>query len=136
MSWRQSLIKLADLDVEMLRKRLVEIAEREAVIALVLDALDEEAAAETARAATDAEAGWYLVGFRLGWTQRRAKAQGDLKACRMEAQGARDALGHAFETQKKYERLAETARVAAVKETARRDGLALDELALRRTATW
>ena len=136
MSWMQSLIKLADLEIETLQKRLKEIADRRAVIELVLASLDEEARAESAQAAANAEAGFYLIGFREGWKQRRAKAQADLNVCWMEEQGARDALSHAFEEQKKYETVAETARRAAVKEASRRDGLVLDELAMRRTGTY
>ncbi len=135
MSWMQSLIKLANLEVERLQKRLKDIADRRVAIELVLASLDEEAEAETARAVLDAQAGWYLVGFREGLKQRRTKAEADLKACRMEELGARDALSTAFEQQKKYEMLAETARLAASKAEARREGMALDELALRRTGT-
>jgi flagellar FliJ protein len=49
----------------------------------------------------------------------------------MEEQGARDALIHAFEELKKVEHVAETARVAASKEAARRETAALDEMAQR-----
>ena len=135
MSWMSSLIKLADLEVETLQKRLREIADRRAALDMVLASLQAEARAEAAHAANDAEAGWYLVGFREALKQRRTKIQADLKACAMEEQGARDALGRAFEGQKKYEMLAETARVAAVRQAARLETAALDELALRRTGT-
>ena len=133
MSWMESLIKLADLEVETLQKRLKDIADRRAALELVLTCLDDEAQAETARAGLDAQAGWYLIGFREGWKQRRIKAESELKACQMEERGARDALSAAFEQQKKYEMLAETARLKASKDASRREGLALDELALRRT---
>ena len=50
----------------------------------------------------------------------------------MEEQGARDALSEAFEALKKYEQVAESARLAQVKEALRRETAALDELGLRK----
>ena len=136
MSWRESLIKLADLEVETLQKRLKEIAERRAAIELMLASLDREGRQESMRAKQDAEAGWYLIGFREGLKARKSKIDADLNACRLEEQGARDALATAFENQKKYGMVAEMARVAAAKDSNRRENAALDELALRRTGTW
>lgn len=134
MKWMQSLTKLADLEVETLQKRLREIADRRAVIEQGLQNLDAEGRQESAHAARDAQAGWYMAGYREGLKQRRAKAQAELNVCAMEEQGARDALARAFEEQKKYERLAENARVAANQLAAKRESAVLDELALRRTA--
>ncbi len=134
-NWLASLIKLADLEVETLQKRLRDIADRRAAIELVLESLAMEGREETQRATLDASAGWYLVGFREGLKARRAKAEADLKVCAMEEAGARDALSRAFEEQKKYEMLAETARVAARRKLAKLETAALDELALRRTGT-
>ena len=134
-NWMASLIKLADLEVEMLQKRLRDIADRRVAIELVLESLEMEGREETARATLDASAGWYLVGFREGLKARRARAEADLKVCALEEAGARDALSRAFEEQKKYERLAENARVAAARTVARLETAALDEMALRRTGT-
>ena len=136
MSWMESLIKLADLEVETLQKRLKEIAERRAAIELMLVSLDREGRQESTRAKQDAQAGWYLIGFREGLKARRAKLDADLNACGLEEQGARDALATAFENQKKYETLAQTARTTALRAAARRESAALDEIALRRTGTW
>ena len=134
-NWMASLIKLADLEVEQLQKRLRDIADRRSAIELVLESLAVEGREETQRAALDAAAGWYLVGFREGLKARRARAEADLNACAMEEAGARDALSQAFEEQKKYEMLAENARVVTMRKTARLETAALDELALRRTGT-
>ena len=134
-NWMASLIKLADLEVETLQKRLRDIADRRCAIELVLESLTMEGREETARATIDASAGWYLVGFREGLKARRAKAEADLKACAMEEAGARDALSTAFEARKKYETLAETARLATLRNVAKLETAALDELALRRTGT-
>ena len=132
MSWAQSLIRLSTYEVEELQKRVREVEDRRAATRLRLVALDREAAEEETRAAQDAEAGWYLIGFKEGWRARRSKVLSDLLALDLEAQGARDALAEAFETQKKYEHVAEAARVQAAREAGRREGAQLDELALRR----
>jgi flagellar biosynthesis chaperone FliJ len=68
--------------------------------------------------------------------QRRAKLAADLRGIAQEEQGARDALAFAFEEQKKYEKLAENARVAAAQILAKRETAELDELALRRAGSW
>jgi flagellar FliJ protein len=68
--------------------------------------------------------------------QRRAKLAADLRATAQEEQGARDALALAFEEQKKYEKLAENARLATAKTLAKRETAELDELALRRAGNW
>ncbi len=133
MKWMQSLTKLADLEVETLQKRLREIADRRSAIERQIAQLEAEGRQESVNATQDAEAGWYLAGYRQGAKLRRARFEVDLHACLMEEQGARDALGRAFEEQKKYERLAENARVAAVAVAAKREAAVLDELALRRS---
>jgi flagellar FliJ protein len=131
MKWAQSLIRITEFEVEGLQKRLREIADRRVAIELVIAALEAEAEAETRSARANAEAGWYLVGFREGWKIRRAKVEADLQACEMEEAGVRDALGEAFETQKKYEQVLEAALKAQAAEAARRENAALDEVALR-----
>ena len=135
-NWLGSLIRLADLEVETLQKRLRDIADRRCAIELVLQSLEMEGREESARATVDAAAGWYLVGFREEMKARRARAEADLKACALEEAGARDALTRAFEEQKKYEMLAETSRLTAARTTAKLEMAALDELALRRTGTY
>jgi len=134
MKWADSLIRIADYEIEALRKRIGEIVARRAACEMMLESLDREAAAETERARGDAEAGWYLVGFREGWKLRRESALAELAAVQTEEQGARDALTRAFEALKKVEHVAEQARVAAVKVEAARETATLDEMALRRAA--
>ena len=133
MAWMESLTRLADLEVETLQKRLKDIADRRAAIEMILQSLQAEGRQESHHAAQDAEAGWYLAGYREGLKLRQAKAQADLHVCAMEEQGARAALARAFEEQKKYERLAAEARKNAAAVAAKRETAVLDELALRRT---
>jgi len=131
MSWAQSLVKLSAYEVEILQKRLAEIAARQAAAAEVLQALKMEEALESAHAHGDAEAGWYLIGFRDGLKRRRSKVVAEQNALSAEAQGCRDALQEAFEAQKKYEQVLEGERLQRAKVSAQRDAQAMDAAALR-----
>lgn len=132
MSWTDSLIKLSGYNVEVLQKRLAEIVDRRAQAELRLLNLQAEGRSEAERARSDAEAGWYHLGFIEGLRARQGAIRAEIEACLAEEAGARDALGEAFEEQKKYEQVAEGARLTALRETARRETAALDELGLRR----
>jgi flagellar FliJ protein len=131
MGWQRSLVRLADHEVEELRKRLVEILDRKAQAELKLAMLHAEAEAERAHADTDAHAGLYRVGYMQGWGLRRDAAQAAIDEISAEEAGCRDALTSAFENLKKYEHVEESALDAAAKERARRDGQALDEMGQR-----
>ena len=135
MKWAQSLIRISTFEVETLQKRLAEIVDLRVQVEVKMSLIDAEAEAEALRARTDAEAGWYLAGFREGVKLRVASFQAALDALAQEEAGARDALAQAFEELKKYEQVAENAKTAAAKETARRETAALDELGLRRLAS-
>lgn len=132
MKWAASLIRIADYEIETLRKRVAEVQARRVACEMILESLDMEAAAETAQAINNAEAGWYLIGFRDGWKLRKARADSQLATVIIEEQGARDALTRAYEELKKVEHVAELARVAEVKEAGKRETAALDEMALRK----
>ncbi len=134
MSWAQSLIKLSTYEVEVLQKRLGEIADRRMQAEMKLVMLEAEAEAESDRARHDAEHGWYQLGFLEGLRTRRTMIQADIANIQAEEAGARDALALAFEEQKKYEQVAEGIRLARAKETARQETAALDELGLRKAA--
>jgi flagellar FliJ protein len=96
--------------------------------------LEAEGEAEAQNARANADAGWYHIGFLDGLRARRAALFDQLKALDLEEQGARDALNGAFEEQKKYEQVAEEIRLKQVRELARRDSAAMDEMGLRRAA--
>jgi flagellar FliJ protein len=134
MSWSKSLIKLATYEVEVLQKRLTEIVDRRAAAEARLQALETEGAMEAAFSADDAQAGFYRVGYLEGLKMRKAAVQTQIDLLLAEEQGARDALAEAFESQKKYEQVAENARVLEAKEQGRRDRAQLDELGLRKVA--
>src|SRR5690242_18032216 len=107
MAWRESLVRIAGYEVEQRRKLLAEIVERRTAAQMRLVILHAEAEAELARAAIDAEAGWYRLGYLQGWRARRDEVQDEIATIEAEEAGARDALAHAFEELKKYEQLQE-----------------------------
>ncbi len=131
MSWRQSLIRISHHEVETLQKRLAEIVERRSQSEVKLTLLEAEAEAETRGAAQSAEASRDLAEFLRGVKIRRGILQAALAAIVAEEAGARDALSQAFESLKKFEQVAEMARLADEKEAARRETQALDEMGMR-----
>lgn len=131
MSWSDSLIKLAEYEVENRQLRLAEIAKRRADAETRLAILVAEGEAEAKHAQRDAEAGWYMIGYAEGLKVRKAAVQAEIDALEAEERGARDALAEAFEEQKKYEQVSENLRLAAVKEAARRENAELDEVGMR-----
>ena len=132
MSWTQSLIKLSTYEVETLQKRLAEIADQRVAIEMRLGVLEAEGQAEQAAAAQDPQNGWRIVSYLEALKLRKAQVEAELRVVELEEQGARDALSQAFESQKKYEQIAEQAQTLALKEAGRRETAQLDELGLRR----
>jgi flagellar FliJ protein len=131
MSWQRSLVRIADHEVEELRKRLVEVLDRKAQAELRLVMLHAEAEAEQAHAAEDAEAGLYRIGYMEGWRLRCNALLVAITDIEAEEAGCRDALSTAFENLKKYEQVEASAHAVAAKEKARLDTIALDELGQR-----
>jgi flagellar export protein FliJ len=136
LSWAQSLIRISTYEVETLQKRLAEVSDRLAAARTIIAQLDVEAELESAAAndAGDIYAMLAHASYAKAWKARREQAMTSMALIERELEGARDALTAAFEEQKKYEHVAEMARVAAVKEAGRRESAALDELGLRRAA--
>lgn len=131
-SWSKSLIKLASYEVETLQKRLSEVVDRRVAAQQRLARLLTEAEAEMANAAVDDEAAMNLSAYLDGLRVRKAAIQAEIETILIEEAGARDALAEAFEVQKKYEQVAESARLLELKEAGRRETAALDELGLRK----
>ncbi|HLI66870.1 MAG TPA: flagellar export protein FliJ [Caulobacteraceae bacterium] len=134
MSWRESLIRISTYEIETLQRRLADVVERRSGAELRLVVLEAEAEAEILFADRDAEAGWYRAGFLAATRTRRAALQGEIAALEAEEAGARDALSEAFEALKKFEQVAENARLADVKAEARREAVVLDDLGARKRA--
>ncbi len=132
--WADSLIRISNHEVETLQKRLAEIVERRQAAEMRIATMDAEAEAEALQAQGDVEAGWYMIGFRQGSKIRRDQALLEVDQTLIEEGGARDALSMAFENLKKYEHVAEAAKVAKTKLAGKLETAALDELGLRRMA--
>jgi flagellar FliJ protein len=134
MSWAQSLIKLSTYEVETLQKRLAEIADQRTQVEMRLATLHAQGQAEQALAAQDPQNGWRIVSYMDALRVRMDAVRHDLYLIQIEEQGARDALAKAFETQKKYEQVAEQQGVLAVKKAGRLENAQMDELGLRRAS--
>jgi flagellar FliJ protein len=57
-----------------------------------------------------------------------------IEQCQQEEAGARDALSEAFENLKKYEHVAEQAKILAAKKLGAFEAAQMDELSIRRAA--
>jgi flagellar FliJ protein len=134
MSWAKSLIKLSAYEVEVIQKRLAEASDRRAAGEMKRLMLEAEGEAEAARAGDGVEAGWSYVRYAQALRLRKAAADAEIARLAAEEQGVRDGLALAFEAQKKYEHVAESARLQELKEAAKRETAAMDELGLRRAA--
>jgi flagellar FliJ protein len=132
--WADSLIRISNHEVETLQKRLADIVGRRQTAEMRVATLDAESETEAMQAQGDVEAGWYMIGFRQGSKIRRDQALLEIDQILIEEAGARDALALAFENLKKYEHVAEAAKVAKAKLMGKLETAALDELGLRRAA--
>ena len=132
MTWRDALVRISTYDVDELRKRLAAILDRRLALDMKLVMLAAEAEAELRHADRDAELRFYRAGFMQGVKVRREAIQVDIELVKQEEAGARDALSQAFEAQKKFESVAEQARIAEAKTAAKLETAAMDELGLRR----
>jgi flagellar FliJ protein len=124
MTWRESLIRISNHEVETLQKRLGEIVERRRQGEIKLAVL-------TQVVGRDAEAARDLADYMRGVGVRRGVLKAALAAIVTEEAGARDALTLAFESLKKFEQVAEMARLADAREAARRESQAMDEMGVR-----
>ena len=134
MKWAKPLIRIAKHEVETLQKRVGEITLRRLASERRLEEMRVEAAREAERARTDPDAAWCHAAYLKGWRVMRERLNEQIAALNAEEAGARDALGKAFEELKKFEHVAEMARVAEAKELARRESAVMDEMGLRKAA--
>jgi flagellar FliJ protein len=132
--WAQSLIKLSNYEVETLQKRLSEIAEQKSQVEMKLAVLQAQGEAEQAAAAQDPVNGWQIVHYMRALGVRMDGVRHELHLVEVEERGVRDALAQAFETQKKYEQVAEQAQILATKKAGRIEAAQMDELGLRKAA--
>lgn len=132
--WAQSLIRLSSYEVETLQKRLAEIASRRVSAEIRVATLEAELEVERERAREDSTAGLWWAAYVQGWKARKGSAEAALAELEMEEAGARDALTAAYEELKKFEHVADKARLADLAAAAKCETAAFDELALRKAA--
>ena len=134
--WAASLIRISTHEVETLQKRLADVVERRMAAELRVVMLDAEAEAEAKLAEACSDTAWMMTSYREGSKRLRAHMLLQIEQCQIEEQGARDALSVAFEALKKYEHVAEAAKVLQTKKMDKYESAQLDELGLRRTGTY
>jgi flagellar FliJ protein len=134
MRWADQLIRLSNFELELLQTRLAEVVERRTRAELKMAVLIAGGEAEMVIARSDPEAARGLAAYTEGLKQRKAAVQREIDLALAEEEGAREALTEGFEKLKKYEQVAENARVVELREAARRETAALDEVGLRRAA--
>src|SRR5579885_661937 len=107
MSWRESLIRISNHEVETLQKRLGEIVHRKSLAEMKLSVLEAEIESEREQARQGGlDVYWSLQGFLEGAKHRRVDIETQIDAIAQEEAGARDALNEAFERLKKFEHVA------------------------------
>jgi flagellar FliJ protein len=134
MRWADQLIKLSNFELERLQVRLAEVAKRREAAEMKLVVLTAQGEAEIALARSDPEMAWNVGAYADALKRRKLDARHAIDQITAEEAGVRDAIAEAFETLKKYEQVAENARLAEAHQTARRETAALDEIGLRRAA--
>jgi hypothetical protein len=92
MSWTDSLIKLANYEVENRQLRLTEITKRLADAELRLMVMTAEGEAEAKHAQQDPDAHWRYAAYAAALKVRKAAIEAEIDAIQAEERGARDAL--------------------------------------------
>lgn len=131
MSWEQSLIRIAGYEVETRQKRLAEVVARREAAEMRLVFLDAEREAEVAFIRSEPLAAFHQSAYMAGFKVRRIEILTEIDLILAEESGARDALAEAFESQKKYEHVAEGMVRRKAQEAVRRETAELDELGVR-----
>ncbi len=129
--WAKSLIRLSTFEVETLQKRLAEVVTRRTHCEMKVATLDAEYELECARAAEDASLGHHLGAYKRGFNHRRETVAADLDLIMQEEEGIRDQLGLAFEGLKKFEHVAEIAKIKRATAARKAEDAMLDEVSLR-----
>ena len=132
--WAASLIRISNHEVETLQKRLADTPDPRWAGQRPTPMRHPAAEPEAKNAEGDASAGWYMIGYREGYKRRKADMLVQIEQCQLEESGARDALSEAFENLKKYEHVAEQAKILAAKKLGAFEAAQMDEVSIRRAA--
>ena len=125
-----TLIRLRKHELDVARRALVELEERADEIAARLRALDDEFAAETARARGDVEASFAIGDYITATRQRKHAIEREEAAVAQEVALAEARVRDAFRELKRFELVAAQQRDRALKAAQRHEQNQLDEIAL------
>lgn len=129
--WTQSLIKIANHEVETLQKQVAEIVGRRLDVQGHQARLEAQVEAEAQHVRDHPESGLSHIAYLSGVRQKRARFLQVLAGLEQEEEQVRQALAEAFEALKKYEIVAQNIKLAEDRELARQETAMLDEMGLR-----
>jgi flagellar FliJ protein len=130
-NWARSLIRISNYEAETLQKGLAIIVNRRTHLEMKLATLDAQSELEIAGARSDHLRMAQLPQFLSGQEIRKNALLTELDDALNEEAAIRDQLAQAFENLKKFETVAETARLHQLAAIERSEQAALDEAALR-----
>jgi flagellar FliJ protein len=130
-NWARSLIRISNYEAETLQKGLAIIVNRRTHLEMKLATLDAQTELEIAGARSDHQHMTQLPHFLTGQELRKNALLCELDETLNEEASVRDQLTMAFENLKKFEHVAETARLHQLAAIERTEQAALDEAALR-----
>ncbi|MDF1750433.1 MAG: flagellar export protein FliJ [Alphaproteobacteria bacterium] len=125
-----TLIRLAEAEVDAARLALQKVLAEEDAIRAKLRDLAVQVEYETSMAAKDTALAQQYGVFIDHVKRKRHVLNVQLDAMKPKVEAARDALGEAFGNQKKYEIAKQNRDEAIAADRNRKDGLAMDELGL------
>jgi len=130
-NWARSLIRISNYEAETLQKALALVVNRRTHLEMKLATLDAQTELEIAGARSDHQRMGQLLNFLSGQEIRKSTLLSELDEALNEEASVRDQLSAAFENLKKFEHVAETARLHQLAALERNEQAAMDEAALR-----
>ena len=131
--WTQSLIKIANHEVETLQKQVAEIVGRRQDVHGQQARLEAQVDLEAQHVRDHPDSGLSHMAYLSGVRQKRARFLQVLAGLDQEEALLRQALAEAFEALKKYETVAQNIQLAEDRALARQETAMLDEIGLRLT---
>jgi len=126
----QSLIRLADANLNDRRRELAELERQEDELRGRLDALEQEKRREQLNARSMEYGAFAYSGYARGVIERRERIEAQIAGLQPLLEEAREAMSMAFQELKRYE-IALDIRVRTAKADAeRKDTIAMDEMSL------
>ncbi len=129
--WTQSLVKIANHEVETLQKQVAEIVGRRQDVQGQQARLEAQVDSEAQHVRDHPDSGLSHMAYLSGVRQKRARFLQVLAGLDQEEALLRQALAEAFESLKKYEIVAQNIQLAEDRALARQETAMLDEMGLR-----